>query len=157
MSKHNIKIDKNKNLFKIHVVGQIDENVDFSPYSLAGADSVELYLGSMVQINSWGIREWIRWLATAGSTPISYFECPQSVIEQVNTIRGFLPSNAKVMSFYVPYHSDSTGEERSVLYVYGKHFDEKGLLNFPTVLEKDGTHLKIDVIESKYFRFLTRS
>jgi hypothetical protein len=68
-----------------------------------------------------------------------------------------LPINGKVMSFYVPYFSDVTDAERNILFQYGKEFTE-GHLNLPESIEdEEGNQMDIDVVESKYFRFILKS
>ena len=156
MSKLEIKIDKTDTVFKIYLLGVVDEEVDFGSYSLSGASSVEMHLDKIKGINSCGIREWIRWIGTAGTADIKYSGCPKIIVDQINMVRGFLPDHAKVLSFYVPYYSNDSGAEKSVLYISGQHYTAEGELIPPAVKDDDGNLMEMDIVESKYFKFLKR-
>ena len=161
MSKWEIKVDKSDSgvsgsLFKVQVVGTIDEDTDFRPYDLAGASTVEMNLDGVKSINSCGIREWIKWITTAGSATRQYHSCPKVIVDQINMVHGFLPAQGQVVSFYVPYYSEESDEEKAVLYNNGKEFNDLGLLQKPTVKDGQGKDMDMDVIESKYFKFLKK-
>lgn len=157
MGKFEIKIDKVGDLSKIQIAGVIDEDVDFSQHKLEGAAKLELDLGGIKSINSCGIREWIKWLGDAGQAPVTYFNCPKIIIDQVNMVKGFLPAQGKVASFYVPYYSEEAGSEENILFVHGKEFSDAGVNPPAEVKDKDGNVMEMDVVEDKYFRFLKKS
>lgn len=156
MSKFEIKIEKSGGNFKIVVNGVIDEDADFGPHSLAGAQTVEMKLAGIKSINSCGIREWIKWIETGSGASIQYHECPKIIVDQINMVQGFLPAGGSVLSFIVPYYSDDSGEEKNVLFTNGKEFDDSGLKAPPEVKAADGTAMEMDVVESKYFKFLKK-
>ncbi|PIS11642.1 MAG: hypothetical protein COT73_02885 [Bdellovibrio sp. CG10_big_fil_rev_8_21_14_0_10_47_8] len=156
MGKYEFKVDKSASDFKVSISGTIDEDVDFSPYQLAGATSVEVHLGAVKSINSCGIREWIKWIGTAGSAKVEYFECPKIIVDQINMVQGFLPAQGRVKSFYVPYYSDDSGAEKNVLFTEGKEFTEQGLQTPPVVKDDEGKEMEMDVVEAKYFKFLKK-
>lgn len=142
---------------KVSVLGHIDEDADFSAASISGKGQVELDLDGIKAINSCGIREWIKWVNTAsGAGKIVYKNCPKVVVDQINMVEGFLPSNGHVESFYVPYYSDDSGNEKNILFTHGKEFDNSGVTNSPEVKDEDGSEMEMDVIEAKYFKFLGR-
>jgi hypothetical protein len=157
MGKYEIKVEKNGKAAKVHVTGVIDEDVDFGAHALSGVSTVEMKLGGIKGINSCGIREWIKWVGTAGNATISYFECPKIIVDQINMVQGFLPHAGKVLSFYVPYYSEEAGTEKSVLFTYGKEFTEEGVSAPPNVLDEEGNAMEMDVVEAKYFKFLKKS
>ncbi len=156
MGKFDIKIDKASPEFKVMVSGVIDEDVDFNQYSLAGAKSVQMVLGGVKSINSCGIREWIRWIGSAGTAPVVYSECPKIIVDQINMVQGFLPNTGRVMSFYVPFYSDDSGEDKSVLFSFGKEYSDSGLAAVPEVKDSAGKAMEMDVVEAKYFKFLKK-
>ncbi len=156
MANFELKIDKSQPAWKVTLVGVIDEDADFNPHSLAGAPAVELHLGAVKSINSCGIREWIKWIGTAGSAPVKYFECPKIIVDQVNMVQGFLPGTGQIMSFYVPYYSDDSGAEKNILFSYGKEYSDQGLGQLPEVKDDDGGAMEMDVVEAKYFKFLKK-
>jgi hypothetical protein len=156
MSKFDIKIDKAGPTWTVALAGVIDEDADFNPHSLSGAPAVELKLGNVKSINSCGIREWIKWVGTAGGAPVQYFDCPKIIVDQINMVQGFLPATGKVMSFYVPYYSDDSGSEKNILFQHGKEYGDQGLQQPPEVKDDEGNPMEMDVVEAKYFKFLKK-
>lgn len=137
--------------------GHIDEDAQFANLDLNGASKVVVDLDGVTAINSCGIREWIKWIRTAPSNAtVVYKNCPKVIVDQINMVTGFLPDNGKVESFYVPYYSDASGDEKMVLFKEGVEF--KGGEIFPPAEVKDssGEVMEMDVIEAKYFKFLKK-
>jgi hypothetical protein len=56
----------------------------------------------------------------------------------------------------VPYFSEESGSENHILFHYGKEFDNNGLRPPSEVRDKGGHLMEMDVIESRYFRFLAK-
>ena len=143
-------------IITVILTGHIDEDAQFGGVDLNGATSITLDLNGISAINSCGIREWIKWIRTAPEgVKITYKNCPKVIIDQVNMVAGFLPDNGKVESFYVPYYSEDTGNEKMILFKEGAEF--KGEEVFPPESIKDdesGDDMEMDVIEAKYFKFL---
>jgi len=154
MAKFDIKIEKASPAWKVTLAGVIDEDADFNPHSLAGAPAISLELENVKSINSCGIREWIKWMGTAGGAGVQYHKCPKIIVDQINMVQGFLPATGKVMSFYVPFYNDDSGEEKSVLFTLGKEYGDKGLQQPPEVKDTQGQAMEMDVVEAKYFKFL---
>lgn len=71
-------------------------------------------------------------------------------------VQGFLPTNGKVASFYVPFYSDESGEDKSVLFTQGKEYTDSGLGALPEVKDSAGKPMEMDVVEAKYFKFLKK-
>ncbi len=156
MGKFDIKLVKDKDRTTLQLVGVIDEDVDFNKFNLSGYPSLEIDLSLVKGINSCGIREWIKWIRTAGDAPITYVNCAKLIVDQINMVDGFLPATGKVRSFYVPYYSDKNGTEKSILFQYGTEFSENGLRPPDSVLDADGSPMEMDVIEAKYFKFISK-
>ncbi len=141
----------------VKLAGHVDEDATFSGVELAGATKVVIDLEGVTAINSCGIREWIKWIRTAaGGSVVHYRNCPKVIVDQINMVDGFLPSGGKVESFYVPYYSDASGNEKMILFRDGQEF--KGNEIFPPAEVKDdsGEVMEMDVIEAKYFKFLQK-
>lgn len=155
MGKFECKIDKNGTSYAVILSGVIDEDADFAPHSLAGASDVLVNCDEIKSINSCGIREWINWISAAKGSVV-YEKCPKIIVDQVNMVQGFLPSSGKVSSFYVPYYSEDSDEEKIVLFREGQEFNTEGELQAPTVTDSKGAEMEIDVIEAKYFKFLKK-
>ena len=155
MGKLDFKIDKKADGILITMTGVIDEDADFGRAQIAGAKKIELHLSGVKSINSCGIRDWIKWMSQAGTAEIQWIECPKVIVDQVNMVDGFLPTNARVVSFYVPYFNESLGEEKNVLYRLGTEYKDK-TVQHPVVKGGGGEEFELDVIESKYFKFITK-
>lgn len=157
MSKCDIKIEKNGQAYKVTVVGVIDEDIDFASFALSGGSQLDFYLAGVKSINSCGIREWIKWLSSGGGAAVVYHECPKIIVDQINMVQGFLPDKGRVMSFYVPYYNDGSGVEMNVLFQFGKEFTETEIKAPASVKDSTGAEMEMDVVESKYFKFLKKS
>ncbi len=141
----------------IRLAGHIDEDATFNDLGLAGAGKITLELEGVSAINSCGIREWIKWVRTAPETAkIVYKKCPKVIVDQINMVAGFLPSNAKVESFFVPYYSDASGAEKMILFTEGKEFNGPEVHAPAEVKDDSGEVMEMDVIEAKYFKFLQK-
>ena len=127
--------------------GQIDEDTKFEAHSISDVKNLEIDLNDVTHINSCGIREWIKWLSTASSADqIIFTNCPKVVVDQINMVDGFLPKNAKVFSFYVPYYSEESGDDRNVLLTSGKEFTGSEVNNPPIIKDDKGNEMEMDVI-----------
>ena len=156
MGKLDVKMEKQGEKLLVHMAGTIDEDVDLNQINLAGHSQIEIDLEGLRSINSCGIREWIKWLSAVPQTQLSFSHCPKVIVDQINMVDGFLPTNGKVNSFYVPYYNDDSGSEKNVLFRYGNEFSE-GNLNPPAaVKDEDGNDMEMDVIEAKYFKFIKK-
>ncbi|HMN67838.1 MAG TPA: hypothetical protein PKC28_04795 [Bdellovibrionales bacterium] len=137
------------------IQGNIDEDANFTPPDLGSSSAIVLDLEEVTAINSVGIREWIKWVKTLpASLPLSVRRCPKIIVDQINMVAGFLPQGAVVESFYVPYYSDASGNEKMVLFENGKEFKGGDVHPPNEVKDETGEVMEMDVIESKYFKFL---
>ena len=156
MGKLDVKMNKAADKLTVQMAGTIDEDVDFSQFNLQGNPAVEVELSNIKSINSCGIREWIKWMSTAPAASITFNECPKVIVDQINMVDGFLPANAKVQSFFVPYYNDESGSEKNVLFRLGTEFTENSVNPPATVQDEEGNAMEMDVIESKYFKFIKK-
>lgn len=156
MSKFDLKMNPSGDVLKVSISGIIDEDVDFSTYKLSDSKKIEIDFKAVKSINSCGIREWIKWLAPTKTSQVSFINCPKIIIDQINMVDGFLPSNAKVLSFFVPYYNDENGTEKNVIFHYGQEFTEGSVTPPAKVVDESGADMEMDVIESKYFKFIKK-
>lgn len=155
MGKLDVKMNKAGEKLNIQMAGTIDEDADFSQFQVTGAKQIEIDLAAVKSINSCGIREWIKWIGGGAGATIVYNQCPKVIVDQINMVDGFLPSNAKVQSFFVPYYNEESGTEKNILFTYGKEYKE-GAVTPPIVKDEKGQVMEMDVIESKYFKFISK-
>ncbi|HEX7675719.1 MAG TPA: hypothetical protein VF412_16200 [Bdellovibrio sp.] len=156
MGKLDVKMNKAADKLTVQMAGTIDEDVDFSQFNLQGNPAVEVELSNIKSINSCGIREWIKWIGTAGAAPVTFSNCPKVIVDQINMVDGFLPATGKVASFFVPYYNDDAGSEKNVLFRYGTEFSDSGVTPPAAVKDDEGNDMEMDVIESKYFKFINK-
>ncbi|MCB0391935.1 MAG: hypothetical protein KDD58_11630 [Bdellovibrionales bacterium] len=143
-----------KDLLKLE--GHIDEDANLENIQNGNSSLLEIDFQKVAAINSCGIREWIKWLKTIpADKTIHYINCPKIIIDQANMVAGFIPENGKIKSFYVPYYSEASETEKMILFTEGKDFNGREI-NAPESIQDEATgeELEMDVIESKYFKFL---
>ena len=105
-------------------------------------------------INSMGIRKLIMWFEECKDlSKIRAVHCRRVFVDQMNMVEGLIPSNMVIESFYVPYYCEAKDDSKDILFTQGKEYDDQGL-HLPSVTNESGDAMEIDVIESRYFRFL---
>ncbi|MFZ3231884.1 MAG: hypothetical protein WA160_16880 [Pseudobdellovibrio sp.] len=134
--------------------GTIDESFASSIAEIPVDPILKFNFKNLKSINSTGIREWIKLMQKLNKSAIELYECPKPFIDQANMVQGFVPSNARVMSFYVPYYNEDNETEKKVLLIYQQHYADGKLNPLPKVLDDSGAEMEMDVIESKYFKFI---
>jgi hypothetical protein len=86
---------------------------------------------------------------------VTFSHCPKVFIDQVNTVDGFLTSNCRIDSFYVPYFNEETNKEMNLLLVSGKDFDASEVRVKQSITENN-VEYTLDVIENTFFRFMKK-
>lgn len=150
------------NAVLIEISGQIDEHANFSPIQSGKEVPLIFDLEGITRINSVGIRTWMVWFAkNAVGRSVTFRNCPKVVVDQFNMVANFLPKNAKVESFYVPYFCESCSHEARVLLKAGVDFNQSSPGNESSFqlpktpnCEKCALPMDLDVIEKLHFRFL---
>jgi hypothetical protein len=156
MNEKKLKLRNEGSIYFLDIHGIMDEDLSYSDLNISNPSELVISFEKVLSINSCGIREWIRWLMLQPNLKITYRLCPKVVVDQINMVDGFLPKNGAVESFFVPYYSEETGNEMQVLFSFGKEFDHNGLRPPEVVKDPAGNAMEMDVIESKYFRFLAK-
>ncbi len=154
--KAHVITQKLKDLTKVVVTGYIGEDTQFNAYFFDGKTSVEMDLSQVKGINSIGIVEWKKWMNTVGEAPITFVNCPKFFIDRVNMVENFLPTQAVIVSFYVPYYSEDSGEEKFILFRDGIEFKGRDMRVPLEVRDSQGQVMEMDVVESIYFKFLRK-
>ena len=144
-------------LFKDKIIcikGRIDETFRETTKVIPLFGEISFNLKDLISINSGGIREWVILMNKMKAASISLYECPKTLIDQVNMVKDFIPANAKVMSFYVPFYNEKNATEKNVLFVYNQDYTRDKVLPLKKVLDEKGDEMEIDVSEAKYFKFI---
>lgn len=139
----------------VQLIGAIDEDVDFKELLGLEQKSITFDFNQVNMINSCGIREWIKFLdEIPDSCSITYINCPQIIIEQINMVHGFFKKGAEIKSFYAPYFCEKCNKEAKI------HLEASQVKNrkAPRI---DCPHcgnenIEFDAIEAQYFSFLGR-
>ncbi|WP_413585214.1 hypothetical protein [Bdellovibrio sp. HCB274] len=118
---------------------------------------LNLDLQGLTAINSLGIRNFHSWIYSIECQRLRLFHVPRVFVNQMNLVAGFLPPKTEIESFFVPYFSESTGEEIAVLFT--KFLEYKSIagkikISYPVVTDAEGKPMELDVLEDQYFRFL---
>ena len=158
MSRIEVKISVEGKTLKVALIGAIDETFSQSSPQIPKAVNIEFNLQGLKSINSTGIREWIKYSSSLAGSTITFINCPKVFIDQVNMVQGFIPKGSKITSFFVPYYNEDSDTEKNVLFTYGKEFSDATVVKPPTDIKDDaGAVMEIDIIESKYFKFIKGS
>ena len=105
--------------------GTIDESFDGKKLgATAASDTLVLDLGGVKKISSFGIREWVDFVATAArnTRSIVLIECSSKVVDQLNMVANFA-GGGRVFSFYVPFRCDYCDSEHMVLLQIDRDFE----------------------------------
>ena len=138
----------------LYFSGRLDETFHKVADQISIQGEYSFNLKDMASINSSGVRQWILLMRKMKDTAIFLYECPKVFIDQTNMVKDFLPFNAKIMSFFVPYYNEKNGTEKSVLFVLNQDYTHKEILPLKKVIDEKGDEMEIDAVESKYFRFI---
>jgi hypothetical protein len=137
----------------ISLSGRIDELADLYLPKLPLDSAIVLDLGNVQMISSAGLRKWAEWVSLLPPVHFRIRNCPSMMVHQINMLPGLIPKNSAFDSFYVPFYSEQTGEDKMVLFEAGKDFERENLTVRKT-LEENGNVFEIDVNEKLYFKFL---
>jgi len=106
-------------------IGTIDESFDGKKIAKSvQCDWLILDLGGVKKISSFGIREWVDFMATAGkqAKSIVLIEAAPKVVDQLNMVANFA-GGGRVYSFYAPFRCDYCDSEQRVLLDVGKDYE----------------------------------
>jgi hypothetical protein len=136
----------------VELVGAIDEDADFKELGGLEQKNISFDFDKITMINSCGIREWIKFLETIPEkTDISYRNCPQIIIEQINMVHGFFRKGASIESFFAPYFCENCNQENKV---HLKSDQVKNRKAPKMECQTCGEDMDFDAIEAQYFSFL---
>jgi hypothetical protein len=158
MSKFNLNHKKTKDTLEIQVAGTINEDARFDTLDMSNSKTVNIDLKDIVAINSCGVREWVKWIdSIPKGTSIQYRNVPSAIIDQMNMIFGFLPENARVDSFFVPYYCESCLLVTPLLINIQKDSDVSHLKIEDSIpCQKCKNPAELDILGAKYFKFLKK-
>lgn len=148
---------ENETELTIDIHGSINETFLQKTVRLAPGKKIIINFDKVASINSLGIRYWIQWLRTYTGSSFVFQNCPQCIIDQINAVADFMPQRCVVESFYVPYFSEATGEERKVLYKINEDYKPGLVPKIKTEMDSEGKEMLLDIYPQKYFRFIEKA
>jgi thiol-disulfide isomerase/thioredoxin len=153
MSKLSINTRITDDVAYVELVGTIDEDSTFDKIKNLQMNKFVFDFNKVTMINSCGIREWIKYLPEIEGAQITYQNCPQIIIEQVNMVHGFIKKGIIVDTFYAPYFCPNCDTEKKIL------LKSSEVANFKAPMKQCNTcksDLEFDAIEKQYFSFLAQ-
>lgn len=140
----------------ITLVGQIDENSDYSSVAFTGVKEAVFQFEGVSLINSTGLQRWVKFMeAIPASIAVSFEKCPVRVINQINMFPGFLAGRSvSINSFFAPYYCEKCDRSSHILLDAKTHFAKPAPGAPLTRCEKCGGDMEFDGIEKKFFLFM---
>jgi hypothetical protein len=147
------------------IIGNIGERLDLYGMPLSGIDELTIDFKKVNYINSIGVKNWINWISRVPKKlKLNLINCIPAVINQLNSVIGFIPENGVVESFFIPYACDKCGHEELSLAKRGTSYDYPALSRPPKHLvpenilcPKCGEKMEMDMLPMRYFSFLSGS
>lgn len=153
MKKLDARINVDNYEIKVTMTGDFDESAKL-PYFQENKN-IRINFGAVSSMNSYGVKLWCQWGEAHKDIPaILLVECPYVIAKHFKVVNGFLKPNMTVLSFYVPFYSDATGESKNVLFVREREYFKDGTLKIPEVKDSKGQPMQPDVMPQVYFGFL---
>lgn len=137
----------------ISLEGVIDEDANFDKIKSLKMNKFVFDFSNVSMINSCGIREWIKYLQEIEGASVTYINCPQIIIEQVNMVHGFIKKGTTIESFYAPYFCTSCDTGKKILL---KNSEVVNMKPPAKLCNTCSSELEFDAIEKQYFSFLSQ-
>lgn len=98
---------------RIRLPEKLDEDTIFPEIQITHGQKLQVDLQSVRLMNSFGIRNWNRWLLPFLETnPIEFIHVPMMILSLSSIVRSVFPQGSRVESFYVHYRSSKDDEIR---------------------------------------------
>lgn len=154
MSNLNIEKSVKGGITELRFSGVINEDAQFSSVGELQTNRIIFDFDQVTAINSCGIREWIEFVDNIEhGVEVTYRNCPQVIIEQINMVSGFITRGASVDSFYAPYFCGECDNEIQLLLLSADLEEGKPPIK---KCETCDNELEFDALEKQYLRFLKR-
>jgi hypothetical protein len=152
MSQFKLEFDlSDTSIAKFFFFGDINENFQFDEYEKIFQPTIQIDFDQVSYINSCGLRDLTNFLKKFEDKKIVYCNCPKLLVVQLSRVKGILPENCKVISFYAPYYLESSDKEIDIKLFTIEIIDGKApIKNDP----ETGEELVFDENENLFFRFI---
>lgn len=167
MSDLSIQQNSNGAVLEILLDGSLNETLDLSGVDLGSASEIHIDFNGVTSINSTGINKWVQWTQKLEEVhrgkEVNFCNCPKIIIDQINAVKGFMPNNARIESFWIPFYCEESDRREFLLLTRGKDFmestsDGEQWINIPDCnCSETSTPCEPDIMPAKYFAFMSRS
>lgn len=135
--------------------GAIDESAQLPALTKARANVVLVNMRKVSAINSAGTRNWVNWVGRLQAPKQLWLEeCPAVFVRNLSLVKGLVNANTKIVSFYIPFYSEKTGERADLLVRDGHEFGTAGGLKITPPNDRNGEPMEMDVLPESYLAFL---
>jgi anti-anti-sigma regulatory factor len=141
---------------RVIFAGEIDENADFGALVVRPKGPLIFDLSAVRRINSCGVREWVsflRALAAAGVTDLTFVACSPAIVTQLNMIYNFRGA-AKVRSFLAPYVCPRCDADEEKLLEVAVCFPGRRRQVPAFACARCAAAMELDELPERYFSFL---
>ncbi len=153
MSKLTIDITSQDQKTIVTMSGIIDQTFRFEARDQLKTQEIVFNFEKIQLINSLGVREMILFLNSLSDKKLVFEKCPVILVNQFNMVRGLMPANCQVKSFFAPYYAPIDHEDMELLLDATEIKNGKApQKNHPQSDEK----LVFDDLEDRYFHFLQK-
>lgn len=157
MSPHSLRLERHVDgdVLRVSIAGELTETARLGEQELGeSASKIILDLQGISRINSYGVREWLRFVRKARpGTAIVYERLSPSMVSQANLVADFLPNGA-VRSVLAPYYCERCNKAIELLLDVEKDLSA-GLASLPTPSCAECSEpLSFDDVPQSYFAFL---
>ncbi|WP_374033821.1 hypothetical protein ACES2I_14355 [Bdellovibrio bacteriovorus] len=154
----------NGSTIEIALEGPISEKTALFELNIQNYKEIKLNMSKVTFINSIGVKNWILWTCRVpADAKLSLEECPFVIVNQVNIVHGFLPKNARVISFHAPFLCEDCSHEHVIKLSENVHYkyagDQEGpSLHLPSEnkCSRCSAVLEPDFIVEKTFGFIKK-
>lgn len=152
-------------VLKLVLKGHINETTQLGDYPYERLNEIYIDLEGVELITSTGVRLWVQWIrkimVAKSSIRFVFFHVKENIIDQMNGIKGFLPNEFLVRSFEAPYYCKACDRVKHKEFTINNNYKEgtkeaPGKINVPPFsCPYCGKDMELDVVQKKYFQFLT--
>jgi hypothetical protein len=137
------------------VSGDITEFADLGRLQKELSPTSELDLAGIAQVNSTGVREWMKFMAlvNAAGQQLVLRRCSVSFVNQLNMIRRFA-GGAKIASILMPYACEECETQAERVLELTPGLDVHAALETPVKCASCGAMAVFDDLPNVYFAFL---
>src|SRR5690606_38119673 len=98
-------IDSKHTVLTVALHGILDQNATLPPLNLRGIETIVFDFKGIEGINSFGIRDWLKYLRLLPATDLRfvYRNCRPQIVDQISMVQGFCLESTSIESFYAIY------------------------------------------------------